>query len=49
MNRKTIIKIEFEILQIDKLLDETSPLLKLAQNKIPDTVETAALGLFLQA
>ena len=49
MRPETILKIEFEISQIDMLLDETSPLLKLAQNKIPDTIETAALGLFLQS
>jgi hypothetical protein len=49
MNRETVMKIEFEILQIDKLLDETMPLLKLVQNKIPDMVETAALGLFLHS
>jgi len=49
MNRETILKVVFEISQIDKLLDETEPLLKLAQNKIPDTVETAALGLFLHS
>ena len=49
MRPETILKIEFEISQIDMLLDETSPLLKLAKNKIPDTTETAALGLFLQS
>ena len=49
MDHETILKIEFEISQIDKLIDETSPLLKLAQNKIPDIVETAALGLFLHS
>jgi len=49
MRTETILKIEFEISQIDMLLDETSPLLKLAQNKEPDTIETAALGLFLQS
>jgi hypothetical protein len=49
MNRETIMKIEFEISQIDKLLDETMPLLKSAQLKIPDMIETAALGLFLHS
>jgi hypothetical protein len=49
LNHETILKVEFEVLQIDKLLNETTPLLKLAQNKIPDTVETAALGLFLHS
>ena len=49
MNHETIMKIEFEISQIDKLLDETMPLLKLTQYKIPDMVETAALGLFLHS
>jgi len=49
MNRESILKVKFEVSQIDKLLDETEPLLKLAQNKIPDIVETAALGLFLHS
>jgi hypothetical protein len=49
MNHETILKIEFEIAQIDRLLDETSPLLKLANNKTPDMIETAALGLFLHS
>ena len=49
MNREAILKVEFEISQIDKLLGETEPLLKLAQNKMPDMVETAALGLFLHS
>jgi hypothetical protein len=49
MRPETILKIEFEISQIDMLLNETSPLLKLALNKTPDTIETAALGLFLQS
>ncbi|MCL2155531.1 MAG: hypothetical protein FWH53_07705 [Leptospirales bacterium] len=49
MNRETILKVEFEISQIDMLLDETTPLLKLAQMKTPDSVETAALGLFLHS
>jgi hypothetical protein len=49
MNHETIMKIEFEISQIDKLIDETMPLLELAQNKIPDMIETAALGLFLHS
>ena len=53
MNRETILKVEFEISQIDMLLDmlldETEPLLKLAQMKTPDMVETAALGLFLHS
>ena len=46
MDRKTILKIEYEISQIDKLLDETEPLLKLAKMKIPDHIEKSALGLF---
>jgi hypothetical protein len=49
MDHETILKIEFEISQIDKLIDETAPLLKLAKNKMPDMVETAALGLFLHS
>ena len=49
MNRETALKVEFEISQIDMLLDETTPLLKLAQARTPDMVETAALGLFLQS
>jgi hypothetical protein len=49
MNHKTVLKVEFEISQIDILLNETSPLLKLAHIKTPDMVESAALGLFLQS
>jgi len=49
MKRETIMKVEFEISQIDTLLDETMPLLKLAHNKTPDMVESAALGLFLHS
>ena len=49
MKRETIMKTEFEISQIDTLLDETMPLLKLAHNKTPDMVESAALGLFLHS
>jgi len=49
MNHETMIKVEFEIAQIDNLFKETSPLLKLSHNKTPDMVETAALGLFLHS
>jgi hypothetical protein len=49
LNHETKLKIEFEIIQIDKLLDETIPLLKLVRIKTPDMVETAALGLFLHS
>ena len=49
MNKDVILKIDFEISQIDKLIDETKPLLQLAHNKTPDMVETAALGLFLHS
>jgi hypothetical protein len=49
MNRETILKIEFEISQINTLISETMPLIKLAHIKTPDMVETAALGLFLQS
>jgi len=49
LNHETIVKVEFEISQIDKLLNETSPLLKLVNIKTPDMVETAALGLFLHS
>ncbi|MDR2716662.1 MAG: hypothetical protein LBB89_01155 [Treponema sp.] len=50
MNHETILKVEFEIAQVDKLLNETMPLLKLAHIKTPDMmVETAALGLFLHS
>ena len=49
MKPETIVKVEFEIFQIDKLLNETSPLLKLVHIKTPDMVETAALGLFLHS
>ena len=49
MNYDTIIKVEFEISQIDKLISETMPLLRLAQIKMPYMIETAALGLLLQS
>jgi len=49
MNNETILKIEFEISQIDTLLHETESLLKLAHNKTPDMIETAAMGLLLQS
>jgi hypothetical protein len=49
LNHETILKVEFEVLQIDKLLNETTPLLKLVHIKTPDTVETAALGLILHS
>ena len=49
MDNKTILKVEYEIAQIDKLLDETEPLLKLAKMKIPDHIEKSALGLFLHS
>jgi hypothetical protein len=49
MDIKTILKVEYEISQIDLLLNETAPLLKLVFVRVPDTVETAALGLFLHS
>jgi len=49
MTYETLQKVKFEISQIDMLLDETTPLLKLAQMKTPDMVEIAALGLFLHS
>jgi len=49
MNHETILKVDFEISQIDILLAETMPLLKLPYSKTPDMVETAALGLFLHS
>ena len=49
MKQETIKKIEFEISQIDMLLDDIAPLLKLVHIKIPDNIEVAALGLFLQS
>jgi len=49
MNNDTKLKIEFEISQIDMLINETDPLLKLAHIKTPDSTETAALGLFLHS
>jgi hypothetical protein len=49
LNHDIIIKVEFEISQIDKLINETMPLLELAHIKKPDMIETAALGLFLQS
>ena len=49
MKKTTILKIEFEISQIDKLLADTEPLIKLAKNKTPDRIESAALALFLHS
>jgi hypothetical protein len=49
MDIKTILKVEYEISQIDLLLNETEPLLKLVCVRVPDIVETAALGLFLHS
>ena len=49
MTYETILKIKFEISQVDMMINETEPLLKLVKNKIPDKVETAALGLFLHS
>jgi len=49
LTHEILLKIEFEIKQIDKLINETTPLLKLVRIKTPDMVETAALGLFLHS
>jgi hypothetical protein len=49
VNPEAILKVEFEISQIDELLSETEPLLKLVSSKVPDMVEAAALGLFLHS
>ena len=49
MKLETLMKIEFEISQIDSLLSETDPLLKLVHRKKPDMIEAAALGLFLHS
>ena len=49
MTHETILKIKFEISQVDMMISETEPLLKITQNKIPDKIETAALGLFLHS
>ena len=49
MKPETLLKVEFEISQIDDLLADTTPLLKLVHHKEPDTIECAALGLFLHS
>jgi len=49
MTHETILKIKFEISQVDMMISETEPVLKLIHNKIPDKIETAALGLFLHS
>jgi len=49
MNKNTIVKVEFEVSEIDLLIDETMPLLKLAHTQTPDHIETMALGLFLHS
>jgi len=49
MKPETLLKVEFEISQIDDLLADTMALLKLVHHKKPDTIESAALGLFLHS
>jgi len=49
MRPETLLKIEFEVSQIDNLLADTKPLLKLVHHKEPDSIESAALGLFLHS
>jgi hypothetical protein len=43
------VKILFEISQIDKLLDESKPLLDLCKLKIPDFIEMSAAALLLHS
>jgi len=49
MKPETLMKIKFEVSQIDNLLNETAPLLDLVHSKRPDMIENAALGLFLHS
>jgi hypothetical protein len=46
---KTKLKIQFEVEQIDRLIDTYSDLLEKCRQKIPDKVEIAALGSVLHS
>ena len=49
MDEKLKIKIEFEISQIDKLLNDSKPLLDLCRLKTPDFIEMSAAALILHS
>ena len=49
MDEKLKIKIVFEISQIDKLLNESKPLLDLCKLKTPDFIEMSAAALLLHS
>ena len=49
MDEKLKIKIAFEISQIDKLLNDSKPLLDLCKLKIPDFIELSAAALLLHS
>ena len=49
MDKGIIQKIQFEIEQIDELINESSPLLDLVKIKAPDFVERCGIALILQS
>lgn len=48
MDKSTILKIKYEISEIDELLEKASVLINLCQNKEPDFIELSAAGATLQ-
>jgi len=49
LDNKLKIKLSFEISQIDKLINDSKPLLKLCEEKIPDYIEISAAALLLHS
>lgn len=49
MDKSTILKIKYEISEIDELLEKASVLINLCQNKEPDFIELSAAGATLHS
>jgi hypothetical protein len=49
LDNKLKAKLSFEISQIDKLIGDSKPLLKLCEEKIPDYIEISAAALLLHS
>jgi len=49
LDNKLKTKLSFEISQIDKLINDNKPLLKLCKEKIPDYIELSATALLLHS
>jgi hypothetical protein len=49
LDKNTKLKIEFEISQIEKLLDSSKPVLNLCKLKTPDFIEMSAMALILHS